>query len=385
MITIDGSYGEGGGQIVRSALALAALSGQELRIEAIRTGRQKPGLQAQHLTAVRAAAAVCGAELRGDALGSMALEFHPGGQPRAGEYLFDVAQARQGGSAGSATLVFQTVFLPLALSGGASHLVIRGGTHVPWSPPLPYLRHVFLPTVWRLGLRAEATLKRYGWYPAGGGEAEYQIANSKSANQQISKSANQQISKSQTPALGTAGASVANSDAQVSSFDLTERGELKQVHGLAAVSNLPSHIAQRMANRAANVLKAAHVEPVKVEAAHVEATGPGVGIFLFAEYQHSAAGFCAYGRKGLPAEKVADEACQALLAYHQSEAAADPHLADQLILATAMTASAARWTTSCVTQHLLTNAWVTQQFVPCHIQVTGSLGQAGDVRLASHV
>ncbi|MBN1888082.1 MAG: RNA 3'-terminal phosphate cyclase [Thermoflexales bacterium] len=366
MITIDGSYGEGGGQIIRSALALAALTGQELRIEAIRAGRQKPGLQAQHLTAVRAAAAVCGAELRGDALGSLTLEFHPGGPPQAGEYLFDVAQARQGGSAGSATLVFQTVFLPLALSGEASSLTIRGGTHVPWSPPLPYLRHVFLPMVWRLGLRAEATLKRYGWYPAGGGEAEFRVSGSKL-----------QVSAS--------GAQGSDAQSRIAGFDLTERGELKQVQGVAAVSNLPSHIAQRMANRAVNVLKATKVEPVKVEAAHVEADGPGVGIFLFAEYQHGVAGFCAYGRKGLPAEKVADEACQALLAHHQSGAATDPHLADQLILAAVLTAGAAHWTTSCITQHLLTNAWVTQQFIPCHIQVTGGEGQPGDVRLTSDV
>lgn len=353
MIVIDGSYGEGGGQIVRSALTLAALTGQAVRIEAIRAGRDKPGLQAQHLTAVRATAAICNATVRGDALGSMTLEFIPGGPPQPGEYLFDVAEARQGASAGSVGLVFQTVFLPLALSGGPSRLVIKGGTHVPWSPPLPYIQHVFLPTVWRMGLRAQATLKRHGWYPAGGGEAEFQIADFKH------------------PVLET---------------QLTQRGDLKKIWGIAAVSNLPSHIAQRMANRAINLLKAANTQCplLNIQPTHVEATGPGVGIFLFADYEHMVGGFCAYGRPGLPAEKVAEQVCHALLAHHQSSGAVDPHLADQLILPAAGLTRSACWTTSCVTKHLLTNVWVAQQFINCTIEIRGQPGQTGEIRVTAN-
>lgn len=351
MIAIDGSHGEGGGQIVRSALTLAALTGQAVRIEAIRAGRDKPGLQAQHLTAVRAAAAICNATVRGDTLGSMTLEFIPGGPPQPGEYLFDVAEARQGASAGSVVLVFQTVLLPLALAG-PSRLVIKGGTHVPWSPPLPYIQHVFLPTVWRMGLRAQVTLRRYGWYPAGGGEAEFQIADC------------------QYP---------------IPNIQLTWRGELRKVWGIAAVSNLPGHIAQRMANRAINILKAANTQypTPHIQPTHVEATGPGVGIFIFAEYEHVAAGFCAYGRKGVPAEKVAEEACNALLAHHQSNGAVDPHLADQLTLPAAILTRSACWTTSRVTRHLLTNAWVAQQFVNCTIEVRGQEGQAGEIQVVA--
>ncbi len=351
MIVIDGSHGEGGGQILRSALTLAALTGQAIRIQAIRAGRKNPGLQAQHLTAVQAAAAVCRADVRGATLGSMTLDFSPGGPPQAGEYVFDVAGARHGASAGSATLVFQTVFLPLALSGGSSRLLIKGGTHVPWSPPVPYIQHIFLPTVWRMGLRAQVTLKRYGWYPAGGGEVEFQI----------------------DPSLPS-----------LASLQLTERGELKKVWGTAAVSNLPSHIAQRMANRAVNLLKAAQIPSSRlhVQAVHVEATGPGVGLFLFAEYEHSTAGFCAYGRKGLPAEKVAEEACQELSAHHHSRGAVDPYLSDQLVLPAAMVATSSRWTVSCITQHLLTNSWVVQQFIPCKIDICGEEGGPGEIVLS---
>ncbi len=347
MIIIDGAFGEGGGQIVRSALSLSMLTGQAVRIEAIRAGRSKSGLQAQHLTAVRAAAVVCRASLRGDALGSMTLEFVPQTCEISQDYDFDVAEARHGSSAGSVTLVFQTVFLPLALVGGPSRLIIHGGTHVPWSPPVPYLRHVFLPAVWQMGLRAEVTLNRYGWYPAGGGEAEFKISTT-----------------SQSP---------------LSTLQLTQRGELRKVWGVAAVSNLPSHIAQRMASRAANILKAGGLRPDKLEAAHVEATGPGVGIFIFAEYEHIAAGFCAYGRKGLPAEKVAEEACDELLAHHHSGAAVDPHLADQLMLPAALARAPSQWTTSRVTRHLLTNAWVARQFVECKIDITGEEGLPGRV------
>lgn len=361
MLVIDGSHGEGGGQILRSALTLAALAGQPVRIEAIRAGRDKPGLQAQHVTAVQAAAAVCSADVRGGALGSTTLEFIPGGPPRPGEYVFDVAEARHGSSAGSAMLVFQTVFLPLATAGGPSRLVIRGGTHVPWSPPAPYVKHVFLPAVWPLGLRAEMTLKRYGWYPAGGGEVEFQIEASRL--------------KPDSPRPPTGGL-------YETCVQRTERGELDKVWGLAAVSNLPSHIAQRMANRAVNVLRAAGLEPIQIEAAHVEADGPGVGLFLWASYQFAPAGFCAYGRKGLPAEKVAEAACGELLAHHRRPGATDPHLADQLVLPAALAAGASHWTTSRVTRHLLTNAWVARQFLGRDIDVGGVEGQPGEVKIA---
>lgn len=354
MITIDGSYGEGGGQVLRTSLALAAITGQSLRLDNIRAGRPKPGLQAQHLTSVRAAAEVCGAQLEGDRLNSQSLVFRPQHPPQAGEYVFDVTEARGSGSAGATTLVLQTVLLPLALAasgtGGESHLTLRGGTHAPFSPPFPYIRHVFLPTLWKMGLRAEVELNRYGWYPAGGGEMTVKI----------------------------------RANGKLAPIMLAERGELRKVWGVAAVSNLPSHIAQRMANRTVNVLKDAGIMP-RIEAAHVEATGPGAGIFLLAEYEHSTAGFTAYGRKGLPSEQVAGMACDDLLAHHRGNAAADWHLADQLVLPAVLAAASgpSRWTTGRVTQHLLTNVWAVGQFLNVPIQITGHEGEPGEVVISN--
>ena len=329
MVVIDGSYGEGGGQVLRTALTLAILTGQPMRIEHIRAGRRKPGLQPQHLTAVRAAAAVCGARLEGDELGSQALTFVPGGPARPGEYAFDVAEAARGGSAGSVSLVLQTVLLPLVLANGESRLTLRGGTHVPWAPPVPYLEHVFLPLLARMGGRTQVKLVRWGFYPAGGGEIQAQIA------------------EQQGP---------------LSSILLTERGELRRVWGTAAVMNLPAHIPQRMAARARNVLAGAGLQ-ARVEPCRLRGAGPGAGIFLFAEYVHATAGFTTYGRKGLPAERVAESACEDLLAHYRSDTPVDPHLADQLVLPMALAKGESRIVTSQVSQHLLTNVWVMRHFL----------------------
>jgi len=348
-VVVDGSYGEGGGQVLRTALALAALTGRSTRIERIRAGRSKPGLRPQHLTAVRAAAAVCDACVEGDELGSQTVNFVPAGPPAPGNYTFDVAEEAQEGSAGSVALVLQTVLLPLALAQGDSHLTLRGGTHVPWAPPASYLEHVFLPLLARMGLHAQIELVRWGFYPAGGGEIQVRVAGQAGSLQPIL---------------------------------LDERGELRRVWGTAAVTNLPSHIPQRMAARAHNVLADAGLS-AQVEPRRLRGAGPGAGIFLFAEYAASShspavvAGFTAYGRKGLPAERVAEAACQDLLGHHRSGAPADPHLADQLVLPMALAEGESRVRTSRVSQHLLTSIWVVRAFLARDIRVEGKLGASG--------
>jgi RNA 3'-terminal phosphate cyclase (ATP) len=346
MVTIDGSHGEGGGQIVRSTLTLSAITGQAARIKHIRAGRKNPGLRPQHLTAVHAAAAVCGAQLDGDELGSQTLTFAPGDPPHPGTYIFDVAEAAQGGSAGSVGLVLQTVLLPLALADGPSHLTIRGGTHVPWAPPVPYLTHVFLPALAHMGIQAQIELARWGFYPTGGGEIRVQI----------------------------------EGKATVNPIQLTQRGELRRAWGTAAVMNLPSHIPQRMATRARNVLAEANIE-AQIEPQRLCGTGPGAGIFLFTEYETagktSTAGFTAYGRKGLPAEHVAEAACGELLAHHHSGIPADPHLTDQLVLPVTLARSVSSISTSQISQHLLTNVWVAGQFLPQDLVINGELGSPG--------
>jgi len=341
MLTIDGSHGEGGGQVLRTTLALAAITQRPVRIEHVRAGRKKPGLRPQHLTAARATAAVCEARLEGDALGSQTLTFVPAEPPHPGHYTFDVTEAARDGSAGSVSLVLQTVLLPLALAEGESHLIIRGGTHVPWAPSAHYLEHVFLPTLAQMGLFAHMELVRWGFYPAGGGEIQVQVAGRRET---------------------------------LNSIVLTERGELQRVWGTAAVTNLPAHIPQRMAARAHNVLAEAGLQ-AQVKPLRLRGAGPGAGIFLFAEYasspggQVTTAGFTTYGRKGLPAERVAEAACESLLDHHRSGAPVDPYLADQLVLPMALAACEtstheSRIATSCLSQHLLTNVWVVRQFMP---------------------
>lgn len=334
---IDGSYGEGGGQILRTALALAAITGRAIRIEKIRARRKNPGLAAQHLTAVRAIAAVCQAQVTGDELGSQTLTFVPGGLPQPGDYVFDVAEAREGGSAGATTLVLQTILLPLILASGDSTVVIRGGTHVAWSPPFDYACHVWLPVLARMGLEATLDLMRWGWYPVGQGQVRATIQG-----------------------LG--------SDLKLSPLTLVERGELRRVSGRAVAANLPAHIPQRMADRARSLLAAtgvkAHIEPLRVRAACA-----GAGIFLTAEYEHVRAGFNALGTKGKPSEVVAEEAVTALLAHRDSGAALDEHLADQLVLPLALAGGESSFTVEQVSRHLTTNAWVVEQFGLARVSV----------------
>jgi RNA 3'-terminal phosphate cyclase (ATP) len=327
MIEIDGSYGEGGGQVLRSSLSLAAITGQPIRIENIRAKRNKPGLAAQHLTAVRAAATICQAELHGDALESMTLEFIPSGTAKAGQYRFDVTEARQGGSAGTVNLVLQTILLPLALANGESHVTLRGGTHIAHSPPFPYIEQVYLPILAPLGLEAQAQLNAWGWYPRGGGEVTLQV----------------------------------KGDTTLRGLMLLERGKLRQVHGIAAVTQLPSHIPQRIAMRAENVLQEANIKAC-VKPLRKRGIGPGAGIFLTAEYEYSRAGFSAIGRPGLPSEKVAEMACQELLDFHETGAPVDVHLADQLLFPLALATQASQYRVAEISLHLITNAWVIEQF-----------------------
>jgi RNA 3'-terminal phosphate cyclase (ATP) len=349
MILIDGSYGEGGGQIIRTSLTLSALTGQSVRIEAIRARRPNAGLAPQHLAGVLAMARICNAEVEGATIGSQALTFRPQGRPQPGQYTFDIAQATKGGSAGSTTLLLQTLLLPLASVHGESHLRLRGGTHVSWSPAYDYLAGVYLPTLARLGIGTSIELNAWGFYPVGGGEIEI---------------------------------SVADAPQQPSPLTLIERGDLLHIQGIAVAAELPAHIAQRIANRAINVLRANDL-PVHITPQRVKSAGPGAGIFLIAEYENAVAGFSALGAKGKPSDAVADEACAELLRHHQSKEPVDPHLADQILLPMMLAQGTSEFRTSAVTQHLLTNAYVIRHFLPAEIEITGAEGEAGHIRINS--
>jgi RNA 3'-terminal phosphate cyclase (ATP) len=345
MITIDGSYGEGGGQVLRTSLALAAITGQTVRVQRIRAGRRKPGLAPQHLTGVRAVARVCNAQVEGDKLKSQELTFVPGSVRQTGTFTFDVAQAAKGGSAGAVSLIFQTVLLPLAQAAGASQLTLRGGTHVSWSPPFDYLKRVYLPALARMGLQAKVNIVKWGWYPIGGGEVQAWIEGQ-----------------------GAKGA--------LGGVDLRERGRLLRVRGISASSNLPKHIRTRQEGAALQALRANGLN-ARIDVVDAPSRGQGTVVFLWAEFEKVVAGFTSLGERGKPAERVAEEAVDALLAYLHGDAALDRHLADQLVLPMALAGSPSQFTTETVTQHLLTNAWVVNQFLPGRVRVEGEEGLPG--------
>lgn len=336
LIQIDGSYGEGGGQVLRTALALSTLTGQPMAIDRIRAGRRRPGLRPQHLAALRALAAVCKAEVSGDALDSQQVTFRPTCHPQGGDYCFDVRDAAQGGSAGSVTLIAQAILLPLAFAGQPSRVTLRGGTHVSWSPPYHYLQDVFVPCAARMDLSLGVSLNAWGWYPAGGGE----------------------ICLSVSP-VGT------TLEAQV----LQQRGEFVDLGGVAAVTNLPAHIPQRMANRANNLLRAAGLEG-KIQPLRARGTAAGAGIFVYAQYTNGRAGFSALGRRGVPSEKVAEEVCRALLDFHRTgNAPVDPFLCDQLILPLALAQGESILRTSQLTEHARTVLHIVQQFLDIRLRI----------------
>ncbi len=352
MLTIDGSYGEGGGQVLRTALTLAAITGVPVRVERIRAGRRNPGLQAQHLTGVLAIARLCDARLEGAELGASTLTFVPQRSPQAGEYRFDVSEQRKGGSAGSVTLVLHTLILPLAWAQGESRVVVRGGTHVAWSPPYHHLEQVYLPMLSRLGVQARSTIVRWGWYPEGGGEVQVDIS-------------------------GQAGRNLAP-------LRLAARGALRRLWGISASSNLPPHVAQRQKERAEALLRqagfSARIELVTSQRG-MRSSGVGSILMLFAEHEGGLAGFSALGERGKPAERVAEEAVEEFQQWWDSRAVLDMHLADQLLLPLSLAGGPSVLTTCRVTQHLLTNAWVIRQFLPVRIVVEGEVGAPGRVEI----
>ena len=352
-LVINGAYGEGGGQILRTAASLSAITGRPIRIEHIRANRRNPGMAAQHLTSVRAAAALCQARLSGDVLGSQELDFAPRAPVAAGDYAFDVALAREGGSAGAVSLVLQTVLSPLALAPGTSRVTVRGGTHLPRSPPVDYLCDVWLPMLRRIGIDADITLDAWGWFPVGKGQVRATIAGTPEGR------------RAPQP------------------LNLLERGALRRVSGRAVAANLPAHIPQRMADRAA-VLLAQIGAALDIRPECVHAACPGAGIFLTADYEHVSAGFNCLGAVGKPSEVVAEEAATLLLQHHASGAALDRHLADQILVPLGFAQGTSCYSVEVVSTHLQTNAWVVEQFGVASVQIEQASSGAGRVTVVPH-
>lgn len=326
---------------MRTSLVISSVLGQGVEIVNIRAGRKKPGLMPQHLVGCQALAAITEGRLKGAELGSSRLRFSPG-VARAGRYRFDVAEIKP--SAGSVGMIFQTILPVLAFAGQGSQITLLGGTHTPWSPPIDYLRDVFLPAVSQMGIRAELSTQRWGWYPRGGGIVCGRV----------------------------------EPTSKLSGCDFSRRGFLVSVEGLSVVSNLPLGIAQRQSQQALKRLQKEGLT-ARIVVSEVSSRGPGTFIILIARFQRIAVGFSALGKRGKPAEAVADEAVDQLLAHLRSSGAVDPHLADQLVLYMALAHGSSKLTTSAISAHLLTNIWVLEQFLPGRLTVEGHEGEIGTV------
>jgi RNA 3'-terminal phosphate cyclase (ATP) len=293
MIVIDGSEGEGGGQVLRTALSLALVTGKSFRIENIRANRSRPGVMRQHVTAVEAACAIGGAECEELQVGASTLSFTPG-KVAPGDYRFAV------GTAGSTSLVLQTLLPPLMLADAPSRLVLEGGTHNIHAPPFDFIDRVYLPLIGRMGPRVRATLVRPGFYPAGGGRIEFEIE--------------------PVPSLGR--------------VDLGDRGARRRVEARALVADLPGEIAVRELDAADRIL--GWGEEARRIVQLPQGQGPGNILMLDAEFEAVTEIVSGFGRLGVPAEQVAQKAARRMAGYLVSGAFAGPYLADQLLLPMAL-------------------------------------------------
>jgi RNA 3'-terminal phosphate cyclase (ATP) len=336
MIELDGSTGEGGGQILRSALTLSMITGLPFRIENIRGNRPKPGLMRQHLVAVQAAARVCGADIGALMVGARELEFTPG-KIRGGDYDFAI------GSAGSCTLVLQTILPALLFADGAAQIRITGGTHNAKAPPVQFLQRAYLPLLARMGALIDVRLTRYGFYPAGGGEVF---------------------------------ASVEPCEA-LQPLEMMQRGGKLSAYAESFVAGVPVNVAKRELDCVGRAM--GWDEPQLLVRGLPDGHGPGNALLMTFEHEQLTEVFCAFGEKSVSAESVAKSAIAEARHYLASDAALGEHLADQVMLPMAL-AGAGRYTTNRISQHARTNAEVIEKFLPVKIELAEN-GPLSEVKI----
>ncbi|AEK72904.1 RNA 3'-terminal-phosphate cyclase [Thermococcus sp. 4557] len=336
MIVINGSYGEGGGQILRTSVALSVITGKPVKIVKIRANRPNPGLRPQHLHGILALKELSNARVKGAQVGSTVLEFIPG-----------KAEARHVHvpikTAGSVTLVLQALLPAMAFTGGSFE--ITGGTDVPWSPPVDYLKNVTLYALGKMGIEAEMDLKRRGHYPKGGGLVTGRV----------------EPWEERKP------------------LEAAEWRRIERFAGISHATNLPPHVAERQAGAAEERLEELYSAPVEIETEVSRSLGPGSGIVLWAETDSLRLGGDALGKRGKPAEVVGREAADELLDQLTGGKAVDRFLGDQLIPFLAFAGGEIGVTE--ITSHLITNVWVVEQFLGRVFEVEGEIGGPGTVRV----
>jgi len=344
MIEVDGSFGEGGGQVLRTAVALAAVLSKDIHVFNIRAGRAEPGLRPQHMTGVKAAAELCSSELEGLQVGSTEFIFKPG-KLRAGTFRFDV------GTAGSVTLVLQTLMPILAFAPGSVQVEIKGGTDVKWSPPIDYLRLVTLPILKKIGYRAELETMRRGHYPKGGGLVKF----------------------------STGGASILHS--------LTDEGpsSISKIHGISHATALPRHVAERQAAAARKNLEEGKLPSPSIDIEVVDdkrQLGLGSGIVLSAESQKgNLLGSDALGERGRPAEEVGAVAGRILVEELESGAVLDRHMGDIIVPYLVLAEGISEVSVSRVTHHTQTNVKVAEWLTGVRVNLEGEIDHPGKLEV----
>jgi RNA 3'-terminal phosphate cyclase (ATP) len=337
MLEIDGSLGEGGGQILRTSLALSLLSGKPFRINKIRARRKNPGLQKQHLTAVQAAGEISNAEIKGATIGSSEFEFKPS-SVKAGNYNFSI------NSAGSTTLIFQTILPALMVADAPSQLSFEGGTHNPLAPPYDFLAKAYVPLINKMGPKIELDFDRYGFYPAGGGRWSAKI----------------------------------HPVQKLKVIDCMHRGPIMQVQCKIITAKLPEDIAVReLAALMQNGIAQEKFEMLRVD----DSDGSGNVVMIESSSEKVTEVFTGFGERGVKAESVAEQALRQLELYKATEVFAGEYLADQLLLPMAV-AGGGSFTTLRLTGHSVTNMQTIQNFLDCKFQFEESRNNHVDVHVS---
>jgi RNA 3'-phosphate cyclase len=342
VLEIDGSYGEGGGQLLRTAVALAAVTGRPIAMRNIRAKRDKPGLAPQHLAAVRAVATLCEAQVAGLEPRSQALRFTPHALS-GGEHRFDV------GTAGSVTLVLQALLPAMIASGRRASVTVTGGTDVRQAPPIDYLGSILLPLLERMGVAAQLEVIHRGYYPRGGGEVRVRLA--RGGLQPIA---------------------------------LEKAGTLHAIEGHAHVANLPDHIATRMRDAALERLGAVPGSAPRISVGaldHTQAAGRGGAIVLWARTEHAVLGAGRVAELGVRAETLGTAVAEELTRDLAAGATVDVHAADQLLVYLAL-AGGGSYLARSVTAHAQTAMWLIEQFLPVRF-TTASRGELTQVSVTS--